>query len=152
MPLFPYLCQATIGDTNVCDLCKAASIFAVLDQPTQSNNRHSRYYGLPDGKTPCQCQPLPSRIYHLLQSKRQRLNSAGKSAQNRAWSFLTCRDTWSILLKYDLGSFEKVFSNNKDFTPPFNRTAVQTLLENLRYSCRLGYKSRSNRRKRQSAH
>ncbi len=84
MPLFPYSCQATIGDTNVCDLCKAASIFAVLDQPAKSNNRRSRCYGLPDGKTPCQCQPLPSRIYHQLQSKRQRLNSAGKSAQNRA--------------------------------------------------------------------
>lgn len=76
LPFFPNSCQATIGDTDVCDLCKAASIFAALDQPTQSNNRHSRCYGLPDGKTPCQCQPLPSRTYHLLQSNRPRLNSA----------------------------------------------------------------------------
>lgn len=51
--------------------------------------------------------------------------------------------TWSVFLKHNFGSFEEVFSNNEDFAPAFDRTAVQTLLENLRYSCRLSCENRS---------
>lgn len=55
------------------------------------------------------------------------------------------RRTGDVLLKYHFGSLQKVLSDDKHLLTSSYRAAVQTLFQDLGYSCRLSWRNKTKR-------